>query len=142
MHDCVAKPADEPIDSSVLEDLGRLQQEGAPDLVTTVIQLYLQETRSLIGALRQAEAIGDLPAAGRIAHSIKSSSGNVGAIPLSKLCAEIEQAARTQWPTSLAQFVEAVETEFLRVEAALMAFTAADAGIDAPANALPYSRQA
>ncbi len=58
------------------------------------------------------------------AHSLKSSSANVGAMGLSALCRDLEALTRIEGASvddSCEQLVGLVEAEFDRVEAALLA---------------------
>ena len=51
------------------------------------------EDQRQVQTLEQAVHLNDAPKIGRIAHGLKSSSANVGAIRLSQLCAELQAFA-------------------------------------------------
>jgi HPt (histidine-containing phosphotransfer) domain-containing protein len=78
------------VDEKVLESIRTLQREGTSDLLNRVIEAYLKEATRLLQALREAVEKADGEALRKAAHSLKSSSANVGAQRLSSLCKELE----------------------------------------------------
>ena len=68
-------------------------QFGAPFL-SRLDETFLRTGAPLVDALRQAVAQADAAALGQAAHSLKSSSANVGARAFSSLCAELEHHSR------------------------------------------------
>jgi HPt (histidine-containing phosphotransfer) domain-containing protein len=64
-------------------------------------------------------ASGDLTLLERAAHTLKSSSANLGAIGLSDLCLEIERRARGGSSDGVEPLVLASQKTFHRVETAL-----------------------
>jgi HPt (histidine-containing phosphotransfer) domain-containing protein len=84
----------EPIDLSVLEAIRSFRREGRPDPLRHIVNLFAEHSRQLIGRMEDALAHGDGAAVRETAHSLKSSSGNVGAVNLSSLCKEMEQAGK------------------------------------------------
>jgi PAS domain S-box-containing protein len=81
------------VDASVLADLASLQQPGKPNLVHKLTNLFIEGTTKNLSALRNAAAEADPVAIKREAHSIKGSSGNIGARQMAALCKELEQKA-------------------------------------------------
>ena len=69
----------------MLDQLGKVQTNGKPELLARVINLYLVESPKLMQKLKQAAGASDAPEIARTAHSLKSSSANVGAKVLSRL---------------------------------------------------------
>ena len=65
--------------------------------------------------MRSASDAGDAAALGKAAHSLKSSSLNVGAARLGALCREIEAASKSAPPAASALLVAAAESEYLRI---------------------------
>jgi TMAO reductase system sensor TorS len=78
------------VDENVLESIRTLQREGNSDLLNRVIEAYLKEATRLLQALREAVERADGEALRKAAHSLRSSSANVGAQRLSSLCKELE----------------------------------------------------
>ena len=103
----------------MLDQLSELQTSGKPDLVRCVITLYLNESPKLIRGLRQAAHASDAAEMSRAAHSLKSSSASVGATALSRLCADVEAAARGAAADEAGMIVARVEREHGRVQTAL-----------------------
>jgi CheY-like chemotaxis protein len=108
------------LDRAALNKIYALERGGATGLVTRLIELYLRESPPLIEALKQADQAGDLAALGAAAHTLKSSSANVGAMKLRALSAELERQARARAvEDAAAGQVEAIEQEFAAVQALL-----------------------
>ena len=106
------------LDQSVLDELFEI----AGDETGAIIAMFLDETPKLVEQLQQAAAAADNERIREIAHSLKSSSGNVGAQALSDAARRIEHAARTgtlERPTVMAALVIA---EFARARIALTVY--------------------
>ncbi len=111
-------PALPVLDQGVLDELFEI----AGDETGAIIAMFLDETPRLVEQLQQAAAANDNEHIREIAHSLKSSSGNVGAQALSDAARRIEHAARTgtlERPTVMAALVIA---EFARARIALTVY--------------------
>ncbi len=108
-----------PIDRSVLNTLRDLQIEGKPDILVRIITAYLKSAESLVATLRESLAASELDVARKAAHSLKSSSANVGALALSALSKELEMCNNNSTVAFVSDLVSAIEAEFVRVKAAL-----------------------
>ncbi len=104
------------LDRGVLDDIRALDPSGGSALLQRVIGIYLKSAPDLVRAMRRGADAGDVAAVGTAAHSLKSSSLNVGAARLGNLCREIEAAAKSTPPALSAALVAAFESEYLRVE--------------------------
>jgi PAS domain S-box-containing protein len=113
--------ADDVLDRRVLDQLGALRLNGKPDLLARTINLYLVESPKLIQKLKQAAAANDAPEIVRTAHSLKSSSANVGATALSRYCGDIEASARRADTDEAHRIFARIEEEHGRVQFALSA---------------------
>jgi HPt (histidine-containing phosphotransfer) domain-containing protein len=109
------------IDRQVLDQLGKVLTNGKPELLGRVVNLYINESPKLLQRLKQAEAAGDARELAGAAHSLKSSSANVGGNALSRHCEELEQAARRADLEAARSALAKVEAEHGRVQAALAA---------------------
>jgi HPt (histidine-containing phosphotransfer) domain-containing protein len=118
-----AEPAQagEVLERGVLDQLGALRINGKPELLARTINLYLVESPKLIQKLKQAASANHAPEIVRCAHSLKSSSANVGAKALSRYCADIEASARRADGEEARRLVAKIETEYGRVQSALSA---------------------
>ena len=83
-------PTTTSLERGVLEQLGALRINGRPELLVRAISLYLVESPKLVQRLKQAASANDAPEIARCAHSLKSSSANVGASALGRYCGDIE----------------------------------------------------
>lgn len=81
------------LDANALSEVRMIDPDGT--LVDGIISLYLSNGGELLASLQRAVAQGDAPAAAFAAHTLKSSSGCVGATDVMARCAHIESNART-----------------------------------------------
>ncbi len=117
----VSPTGKEPIDPRVLEEIRALERKGAQQLLARLIGLYLRDAPRLVGELGQAMAGNDHENLRAIAHTLKSSSANLGAVDFAGICREIETAARAGQPERVARQIGNLPQEFARVETALHA---------------------
>jgi len=109
----------DPLDHSVLKSIRSLQRQGAPDMIARVIGMYMDRTPKMMESLREAVAAGRASAMQEAAHSLKSSSGNVGAMNLVALCKELEQMGRENSLQSASEVLTRIEAEYEAVRKAL-----------------------
>jgi HPt (histidine-containing phosphotransfer) domain-containing protein len=62
--------------------------------VVELIDLFLEQVAPILAELRSAAHVDDVQVVARIAHTLQSSAGNLGARRLQRLCADVETAAR------------------------------------------------
>jgi len=110
-----------PIDSSVLDGMRVLQSPNGPSVVERVVGLYLGSAPAILGRMGEGAARADINLVREAAHSLKSSSANVGALRLSSLCKEMEAHARASSLESAVRILPSVIEEFARVQEALEA---------------------
>src|SRR6476469_502691 len=107
------------LDRDVLDQLR--EALGGKAAVREVIRSFLDETPSVLSALRDAAARADVPSIRRAAHMIKGTSSILGARELSEQCAEIEHVGQTGCIADAGARVVAVEASYRTIEAALKA---------------------
>ncbi len=73
-----------------LARLEALQRPGMPSVLTRVIVIYLESAPMLLQRIEEALARGDRKALRDAAHSLKSSSANLGATAFAEQCREFE----------------------------------------------------
>lgn len=78
------------LDSAALASIRRLNPAGYPALLERLVVAYLKSSDQAVAMLGEALVNGQREELGKIAHRLKSSSGNVGAIRLIALCKELE----------------------------------------------------
>lgn len=109
----------EVIDQRVLEKIRILERKGAPNLVARLIGLYLRDAPQLINQMKQASVEEDYETLLTAAHTLKSSSANVGAWLLQGLCKELEMQARRQQVIDAPEQVADIEQTFIAAQALL-----------------------
>jgi CheY-like chemotaxis protein len=84
--------AGEPIlERALLEQIRELQMDDEPDLVSEVISTYLQDTEQIMENLLTADFTAANNVVKSSAHTLKSSSANVGAMRLSGMAKRLEE---------------------------------------------------
>ncbi len=116
-----AAQSDEVLDRQVLDQLSDLQSKEDPELLTRVLTMYVLESPKAMAKLKQAVADGDAPEITRSAHSLKSTSANVGATTMSKLCADLQAAGKSADLDAARALFAKAEPEYDRVQTALTA---------------------
>ena len=106
-------------DRDVLDQLR--EDLGGTAALREVIRSFLDQTPSVLSALRDAAARADVPSIRRAAHMIKGTSSILGARELSEQCAEIERVGQTGCIADAGSRVIAVEASYRTIEAALKA---------------------
>ncbi|WP_175944466.1 response regulator [Burkholderia pyrrocinia] len=109
------------IDRKALDALRALQRPGRPDILTRIIDQFTLDAPRLIRDMHAAVEAGDADALRLAAHTLKSSSANVGAHMLSARCKAIEQLARAADVAAAAGLVAGTDAEFGHARAALTA---------------------
>jgi HPt (histidine-containing phosphotransfer) domain-containing protein len=85
-----------------------------------IIRLYLNSAQTLMARMDAAIAQSDAHGMAEAAHSLKSSSANLGARRLAAECLKLEEAGRrAEPPERLGKPYRAVTEEYPRVVAAL-----------------------
>ena len=107
------------LDRDVLDQLR--EDLGGTAALREVIRSFLDQTPSVLSALRDAAARADVPSIRRAAHMIKGTSSILGARELSEQCAEIERVGQTGCIADAGSRVIAVEASYRTIEAALKA---------------------
>jgi len=105
------------IDRDVLDELRAVLGDEADRLV----DVFLDDTPSLLAKLEAAALAPDFTALREAAHSLKSSSANLGALALSNAAKRVELGARMQTLDRPAVAVAMVVEEFNRARARLLA---------------------
>ncbi len=108
-----------PIDQNVLETLRDLQIPGKPDILKKIVIAYLSSSAHLVSGLNSALTGRDIDALRASAHSLKSSSANVGAMELSKISQQLELDCKNNTPEKADELIVAINLEFSRVQDAL-----------------------
>ena len=103
----------------MLDYISALQQEDMPDILSELIEIYLKESENLIQTLSHSMENNDAEGMARSAHSLKSSSGNMGAMALAELCKDMEVNGRRQMTDHAVDDYNQIIAEYQRVQSAL-----------------------
>ena len=82
------------------------------DFFKELVSVYLKESGEKFPMLRASLDRRDAVELERTAHTLKGSSGNLGAESLSKLCAELQTVSRAKEWDRCAELVARIEREY------------------------------
>jgi len=111
------------IDESVLDNYRRIQQPGKPDIIKRLVDIYLGSSPDILRKISDAGAKGDMERLWQSAHSLKSSSANLGATTLAALCETVEEMGRNNQEDNLLEMIAKIEKEYARVSRELQWIT-------------------
>lgn len=100
------------LDMRILNELRELGGEDEPALIAELIDIFLSDAPQRLEEIAKGLTHGDLQSVERAAHTLKSSSANIGALGLSRICREMEELAR-------ARNLEPIRPLFVRSEHAM-----------------------
>jgi HPt (histidine-containing phosphotransfer) domain-containing protein len=106
------------INPKVIAEL-RAIQAGTSGFLVELIEEFLKETRVLIGKLRDGLAAHNARALEQAAGALKSSCGNLGAQPMSRMCVELQAASQKGDWTGATKLLRSLEAEFRMVQSEL-----------------------
>ncbi|ACN17576.1 BarA [Desulforapulum autotrophicum HRM2] len=109
------------IDTKVLNSIRDLQADGAEDLLTKIIKLFLEDTPGQLEKIKLALENSDIATLRLISHSLKSGSANLGALNLSALFRKMEENARNDSMEGASELFVQIEREFQKAVKSLSA---------------------
>lgn len=107
------------LDEEVICSLLELGGDDDPDFVRDLVGDFLKDVPPRLVVIAAAVSSGDHALAGREAHALKSAAGNVGAMSMSRVAAELERQARSG--TNLIALTQQLRVEFDAAQRALEA---------------------
>lgn len=110
-----------PLDPATLENLRELAGEEDPDLVSELVEMYLEDAPRRIEEIRRALHAGDAHALAQAAHTLKGSSGNMGATRVQELAAGLQEAGDSGDLSGAEEKLASLERAFDRAKEALLA---------------------
>ncbi|MGH8234777.1 MAG: ATP-binding protein, partial [Rhodanobacteraceae bacterium] len=108
-------PPPDTLDTATLVDL----EDIMGDELVTLVDAYLRDGDVRLRNLREAADRGDSGEVGKLAHSLKSSSANLGAMPLANRARQVEEAARNGTLANPGDSVAALEKLYANAASAL-----------------------
>ena len=100
------------LDVAVMAAIRALGDPGEPDVYTEVAHLFLVDVPIHLSALRAAIAAADRESVRQIAHRLRGSALEMGALRMAPVCATIEQAARAGSIEQAAAQADGLDREF------------------------------
>jgi CheY-like chemotaxis protein len=123
------------LDRQVLSQLRELESIEDPHLLSRVLMLYLEDAPKLVEKLKRAVDQKDAREIELNAHTLKSSSANIGATALASHCGELHSVARAMEIDGAARIFSVVEAAFSQVQSAVAAEVRQLAAVSETANA-------
>lgn len=114
------------LNAEAIRRLRELDPTGESHLLTRVFQAFETSLNRLLPQLEQARNTADAAGVRLVAHTLKSSSATIGAVQLSRVCAEVEVMAHESRLDAAASGIEQILSEAQAVREALRKLTAAD----------------
>lgn len=111
------------LDPEAIRRLRELDPSGGNKLLERVVAAYSSSLDRLLPDLARARALPqpDLTAIRHVTHTLKSSSASLGAMALSRRCADIEALVRDGGTEGLSDQLDAMLQDIQQVRAALAA---------------------
>ena len=100
------------IDLKALDAIRALQRPNRPAVLASVLRKYLDNSRDSVDALRDALRANDPAGLQAVAHRLKSSSAQLGAIALAARCKELELMGATKNLVDADRTLAALQSEY------------------------------
>lgn len=107
------------VDVEVLKEVIALKEVDGFAFANELLTLFSKSTPKEIAKLEKALKGKELPKVADIAHSLKSSSGNLGALAFHQLCKTLERAARNGELAKAKKIFSVLRQEFSKTDAEL-----------------------
>jgi two-component system, sensor histidine kinase and response regulator len=111
------------LDQEVLAALRSFEQEGEPDFVAELAEVFLRDAETSVDDLRKAADTSQFESIERTAHSLKGSCSNMGATKMAAICADLEEGAAARDLRRITKLLDRLEAEFGLVQLALERFS-------------------
>ncbi len=108
--------------SHVDEETINMLKEVMEDDFNTLLETYISDSQVRIDELKTFLAAGDSDMVRRTAHSLKGSSGNLGATGLADMCLHVEAQSKDGDLSSLEEKLVEIEAEYREVEAVMKSY--------------------
>ena len=103
------------LEVGALDNIRALQREDAPDILGKIISIYFDTSPGQIQALQAAVSSQNAVEINNVAHSLKSSSANLGAVRLSAILRKIEKKSRQNELDGIEQLMSEVDSVYPQV---------------------------
>ena len=103
------------IDPKVIERLRSLAEKTDPSLLKQIFQLFMNDTRERIAALREAEAARNADGLRKPTHALQGACANIGALSMAGICQKLQILGNGLSVDGALELIEELEKEFNRV---------------------------
>ncbi len=107
------------IDSATIASVRALNPDDGDEFLREILGIYFEDTPRRIEELDRSLAADDAQKFARAAHSIKGSSGNLGAVALRDVAGQLENRAQKEGLGDVAGLLANLKTEYARAHAEL-----------------------
>ena len=107
------------INMDVVDELLSICEEGDPELLVDLIQMYLEDAPTKLSEINEGLVDQDWDRVERAAHALKGSAGNLGAIFVQEDCDVLQLASRNHELETLTQGVNQLQDHFKDAQTAL-----------------------
>lgn len=118
-----AYPSASALDAVAFAELQELFADQDPRMLHELLEQFLQDTAVRLDTLRTAAVAGDAETLVQTAHTLKSSSANIGALHLARLCQVLLVTANISAYERGLEITEQLACQFSQVREALMHFS-------------------
>jgi two-component system sensor histidine kinase/response regulator len=115
----VGAAPNQPLNPQSLASIWALQTGSGPDLMSLLIDIFLEDSAKVVSDLRNAVKIGELHKVQQLSHRLKGSCASFGASALMTICEDLEGLGRNGSAHDAAESLAYLETEYGRVRTAL-----------------------
>jgi HPt (histidine-containing phosphotransfer) domain-containing protein len=105
------------LDPAVVDSLRQLTPPGEPDVLGEVLRLFLDEVPRRVARLKAAWDDRNAGELQRAAHSLKGSSGNIGAHRMYEICKQLDERGTAGDFNGARHLIDSLDEEYMRVEA-------------------------
>lgn len=78
------------VDENIIADLRTVEKETGEPLVSVLADMFMKDTPRILGEMQQHLEKEDLVALGKLAHGLKSTSGNLGMVGFMQACGHLD----------------------------------------------------
>ncbi|MDY7006422.1 MAG: response regulator [Cyanobacteriota bacterium] len=107
------------LDMKMLESIIKM---GGDELLSEIIEDYLNYAPGRLAAIREAITANDAKALRMAAHTMRSSSGNLGAVTIGNICNQLENLGRAETTIGATEIFTLLENEYEQFQRALIDF--------------------
>jgi two-component system, sensor histidine kinase and response regulator len=109
-------PAAQPLGPALDTEVIAALRSSRPQFFDRLLDLFTSYAPSAMGQLVSGREACDAAAVMQAAHSLKSSSGNIGALHLADLCGQAQRLANAGWKdAAMLPVLDKIEAEYMRV---------------------------